>query len=867
MSRPDSGQNGSVQPKGAPGRQASSAQSTAKDEVVLRVEGREVKCTRLSKVLYPQSRTTKAEVIDYYVRVAPFILPHLEDRPVTLKRYPNGVTGQAFWEKDAPSFTPEWVERYPVPRHTGGPDIQYILVQNTATLVWLANAAALELHPFLHRTPEITSPGSIVFDLDPGEGADPLQCIEVAMAIRTVLDRLGLKLFPKVSGSKGLQLYVPLNGHSSYDITQPFARSIAQWIERENPRLAVSEMPKAQRVGKVFIDWSQNADYKTTVGVYSLRAKQERPFVSMPVTWDELTGALKRRKLDQLYFDPKAALARLEKVGDLFADVLKVKQAVPEDLAAAIQVESKREGRTARQLHEYSRKRDFSTTAEPAASVPRPSAQGSRRRFVIQKHAASHLHYDFRLEMHDVLKSWAVPKGVPTESGVRRLASATEDHPIDYLEFEGVIPPGQYGGGTVMVWDIGTYEVVEGNYWKGNLHISLKGKKLKGEWSLSRDRGKGETAWILEKVGQATRPISARRDDASAVTGRTMAQIAAARDATWHSNRTSVPGVNLNELPSSDMRFVEPMLAKPVAELPEESNWQYEIKWDGYRALAIRHGGETALLSRRNNSLALKFPSIVAGLSTLDDGSILDGEIVALDVHGKPSFNLLQHQIEKAGALVYYVFDVLACRGRDVRQSRLTERRGLLNEILQSAREPVRISPILDAAPKDLVSAIKAQGLEGIIAKRIDSRYESGDRSGAWVKLKVNKGQELVIGGFRAGHNNFDNLAVGYYDQRDRLIFIAKIKNGFTPSLKKQIFEQLLEIETKTCPFNNLPEPKTARRGEALTAEAMKKYRWVKPKLVAEVEFTDWTAADHLRHSRFVALRNDKDPKDVHKES
>src|SRR5206468_971425 len=172
------------------------------------------------------------------------------------------------------------------------------------------------------------------------------------------------------------------------------------------------------------------------------------------------------------------------------------------------------------------------------------------------------------------LKSWAVPKGVPTEAGVRRLASSTEDHPIDYLEFEGVIPPGQYGGGTVMVWDIGTYEVIEGNYWKGNLHISLKGKKLKGEWSLSRDRVKGTTA-----------------------------QIAAARDATWHSNRTSVPGVNLDALPASDMKFVEPMLAKPISELPEGPNWQYEIKWDGYRALAIKDGSEAALVSRRNNSL------------------------------------------------------------------------------------------------------------------------------------------------------------------------------------------------------------------------------------------------------------------------
>jgi bifunctional non-homologous end joining protein LigD len=835
-------------------------------EAALDIEGHQVKFTRLTKVLYPRSRTAKA-VIGYYVRIAPFMLPHLKDRPVTLKRYPDGVTGEMFWEKDAPSFTPEWVETYPVPRHAGGPDIRYILIQKTATLAWLANAATLELHPFLHRAPHIASPTTIVFDLDPGDGTGLLQCIEVAVEIRTVLERLGLKLFPKVSGSKGLQLYVPLNRPSSYSITQPFARSIAQWIEREHPRLAVSEMPKAQRVGKIFIDWSQNADYKTTVGVYSLRAKQQRPFVSMPVTWDELTEALERKQVDQLYFDPKAALARLEKIGDLFADVLKLKQAVPEDLAAAIQVQNRRGGRNVKELEEYSRNRDFSSTAEPAASVRRPSAQGSRRRFVIQKHAASHLHYDFRLEMHDVLKSWAVPKGVPKEIGVRRLASATEDHPIDYLQFEGVIPAGQYGGGTVMVWDIGTYEVIEGNYWKGSLHVSLKGKKLKGEWSLSRDRAKSGAAWILEKVGHSAKPVSARKDDSSALTGRTMAQIAAARDATWHSNRTSVPGLNLDDLPLSDMKFVEPMLAKPVSELPEGTHWRYEIKWDGYRALAINNGNEAALVSRRNNSLASKFPSIAAGLSRLEDGSILDGEIVAIDAHGKPSFNLLQHQKENAPALVYYVFDVLAFRGRDVRQLNLSDRRRLLDEVLQSPQDPVRLSPILEAEPKDLVAAVKAQGLEGIIAKRIDSRYESGDRTGAWVKFRVNKAQELVIGGYRAGRDDFENLAVGYYDERGRLIFNSKIKNGFTPRLKKQIFECLRKLETKTCPFDNLPESKSARRGEALTAEAMKHYRWIEPKLVARVEFTEWTSADHLRHSRFVALRDDKDPKDVRKEA
>jgi bifunctional non-homologous end joining protein LigD len=292
-----------------------------------------------------------------------------------------------------------------------------------------------------------------------------------------------------------------------------------------------------------------------------------------------------------------------------------------------------------------------------------------------------------------------------------------------------------------MVWDIGTYEIIEGNYWKGNLHISLKGKKLKGEWTLTRDRAKGETAWVLEKIGSAGKPISAEKDDESALTGRTMAQVADARDATWHSNRTPIPGLDLDKLPRSEMKFVEPMLAKPVSELPEGQTWQYEIKLDGYRALAVKDRGDVRLLSRRNNVLNDRFPSITEALKRIEDGLILDGEIVALDARGRPSFTLLQHHTQNADAIVYYLFDVVAFRGRDVRDLGLRERRKLLDEVFGSANDPLRLSAVLDAAPKDLIAAVKSQGLEGIIAKRVDSRYESKQRSSAWVKYRVNKGR------------------------------------------------------------------------------------------------------------------------------
>jgi bifunctional non-homologous end joining protein LigD len=831
----------------------------------LNVEGREVAVSNLDKVLYPTSGFTKAHVIDYYIRVSPYLLPHLKDRPVTLKRYPDGVRGEHFYEKDAPSFTPEWVRTFPVPRRSGDSDIRYILINDLPTLVWSANLANLEIHPFLHRAPEIDRPTTITFDLDPGEGTDVLACADVAFLLKDVLDRMKLKSFAKVSGSKGIQVYVPLNTPVTYAVTQPFARTLAEFLAKERPKLIVAEMAKELRKGKVFIDWSQNADFKTTVGVYSLRAKRDHPYVSAPVTWDELRGAFDSGDYKRLYFDSGPALERFSSIGDLFKPVLKLKQKLPETFFGELRLVPPR-ARTnapapqAKKLKEYAARRDFTATAEPSGAIPRRSRQGGRRRFVIQKHAASHVHYDLRLEMHDVLKSWAVPKGVPYGAEDRRLAMATEDHPIAYLDFEGTIAAGQYGGGTVMVWDIGTYELIEGNYYKGRLHLYLSGKKLKGEWTLEKDAQKGPNSWVMRKAGEPIKPLTAKRDDTSALTARTMQQIAEENDRQWQSNRTA-------DLPQAEMKFVEPMLAKIADSLPEGPQWQYELKLDGYRTIALRTENNVKLLSRRNNVLNERFKSVVQALEPIAPGTILDGEVVALDDEGKPSFNMLQNYTGSKIDLYYYVFDLLALRGKNVMGLPLSERREMLkNDALADMVDPIRFSQTLQAAAADLVAAAKEQGLEGLVAKRLNSVYEAGKRSGAWVKFKVNKGHELVIGGYRPGKDLFDNLAVGYYE-RNELVFIAKIKNGFTPQVKRQVAAKFKGLETDECPFDNLPEPKSARRGEALTAAAMRNYRWLRPELVAQVEFTEWTDTNHLRHSRFVALRDDINPRQVRRET
>jgi bifunctional non-homologous end joining protein LigD len=473
------------------------------------VENRVLSLTNLDKVLYPAVGFTKANVIDFYTRVSNWLLPHLKDRPVTLKRFPDGVGGQAFYEKNAPRFTPDWVQTVSVPRREGGKKIRYIVINDLPTLVWCANLASLELHPFLHLASNLDTPTSIVFDLDPGEGATTASCAEVAILLRDALDRLELQSFAKVSGSKGIQIYVPLNTPATYVATQEFAHSLARLLERHHPSLIVSDMAKRLRRGKVFIDWSQNSDFKTTVSVYSLRAKAERPFVSLPVTWAEL-GTL-RTKPDQLCLEPEAALKRLQKKGDLFTPLLRLKQKLPKTASKTLET--------------YRKKRDFTKTKEPPPAAAPPSSPGNHRRFVIQKHAASHLHYDFRLEMDGVLKSWAVPKGVPYALKERRLAVPTEDHPIEYLDFEGTIPEGQYGGGTVIVWDIGTYELIDGSYEQGKLHFLLKGKKLNGEWVLVT-WGKDRKKWFILKAGVAAKPPSAAQEDSSALTGRSMAQIA-----------------------------------------------------------------------------------------------------------------------------------------------------------------------------------------------------------------------------------------------------------------------------------------------------------------------------------------------------
>jgi bifunctional non-homologous end joining protein LigD len=294
----------------------------------IEIEGKHLSLTNLDKVLYPATGFTKGQVVDYYARIAPVLVPHLKGRPLTLKRYPNGVDSEYFFEKNATAHRPDWVKTAPIWSEGNNRNVNYILANDLSTVVWMANLAAIELHPSLSIAKEINRPTMMVFDLDPGPPANIVQCAQVGMRLREIFEHFGLQSFPKTSGSKGLQIYVPLNTPTSYEVTKPFAHALARLLESDHRELVVSDMKKQLRVGKVLVDWSQNDEHKTTISVYSLRAR-EHPTVSTPVTWDEVGRVLHKKDASLLVFEAPQVLERVEKLGDLFEPVLKLKQKLP----------------------------------------------------------------------------------------------------------------------------------------------------------------------------------------------------------------------------------------------------------------------------------------------------------------------------------------------------------------------------------------------------------------------------------------------------------------------------------------------------------------------------------------------------------
>ncbi len=313
-------------------------------------------------------------------------------------------------------------------------------------------------------------------------------------------------------------------------------------------------------------------------------------------------------------------------------------------------------------------------------------------------------------------------------------------------------------------------------------------------------------------------------------------------------------------------KFIDPMLLQRTDRLPDGPDWLYELKLDGYRAIAIKAGGKVRLRSRNDNDFNTRYPAIIKALAGMPDETVLDGEVVALDAEGRPSFNKLQNFGAAGAPLHFFIFDILVLMGKNVMAEPLVGRRELIEEhVLPTLADPIRYSPILDAPLEALIRSVKDQGLEGLIAKRRSSRYEPGERSGAWQKMRINRGQELVIAGYTPSAKNFDALVVGYYEGR-ALIYVARTRNGFTPSSRAELFKRMKPLEISECPFANLPEKKAGRWGAGLTASKMIECRWLEPQLVGQFEFVEWTGDNHLRHTSFVGLREDKTARDVRRE-
>jgi len=525
-------------------------------------------------------------------------------------------------------------------------------------------------------------------------------------------------------------------------------------------------------------------------------------------------------------------------------------------------------------LKEYRRKRDFAKTTEPKGDG---NSKGTQRRFVIQKHAASHLHYDFRLELDGTLKSWAVPKGVPYAKAQKRLALQVEDHPVSYIDFEGIIRQGQYGGGTVMVWDRGTYEALSPSPSKeldsGKLHFILSGKKLHGEWYLVRLHDPKQ--WLLIRAKDDMRPVSKIMDDTSALSGLTMKELAVGTNV-WHSNRDSSqasPPATVKEKPAPPLpvKFIEPMKARLVAS-PPEGEWIYEIKLDGFRALAFKEGTQVRLLSRNEKDFGAKFPEVLDAVKRISAReAIIDGEIVALDPKGRSSFQLLQAYDlgQERPPIFFYVFDLLRLNGKDLRNEPLVVRKELLEKLLKKVPGGLRFSASLEGPPDKLLAQARRLGLEGLVAKRKDSVYEAGKRSGAWIKLKLHQEQEMVIGGYtppQGSRQHFGSLLLGY-QVKNGLHFAGKVGTGFDDALLEKLHRRLNALGISDCPFENLPEKKPSRYSQGLTPAEMKRCHWVKPSLICQVKFSEWTRDGKLRQPVFLGLREDKDASEVVRET
>jgi bifunctional non-homologous end joining protein LigD len=790
------------------------------------VDGRELRLSNLNKIFWPDEGYTKGDLIAYYLNAAHLMLPHIVGRPLTMKRMPDGIDGPFFYEKSAPSHVPDWIGRCKVlsdDAKTGV--IDYMTIEDAAGLLFIANLGCIEFHPLHSRCEDVEHPDYFFFDLDPFPPYTYEDVLAVARHIKALLDQLGLPGFPKTSGATGLQIYVPVeHGKYTYDQVRAFVGRCGRLILQADPDRVTMAWKIADRTGKIFIDHNMNRSGANISAAYSLRPEPHAT-VSTPLTWDEVAEG----GFEPHDFRIENVWERFERLGDLFdgvrtaaVDLSNAFEAIglslddPEPDAAP-----KRARRTSEEviaaskdpkLAEYIRKRDFEGTPEPAPGA----AEGEGNSFVIHKHRATRLHYDVRLERDGALPSWAVPKGLPTARGDKRLAVRTEDHPLEYGKFSGTIPAGHYGAGEVRIFDDGWYEPVEWDDKK--VSFRLHGRRYP---NLEFHFVKTRTDWL--------------------------AFLASAQDA---------------PLIESPPRF-QPMLAEGGWKAFDDDAWWFEPKLDGIRCLAEMTTAETKLITRTGRDVTSQYPDIHMVHELVDQvNAVLDGEIVAFDGEGRNSFEALQQRMNLANEreikrmakqipVALVVFDVLWLDGRDTTGLTLEERRELLTLVVEEDHR-LQLMTHVEGDGKSFTEAARGLGLEGVVAKKKGSKYLPGRRADTWRKIKLTNTQDCVILGWTPGlrgrSTTFGALLVGALDG-DRWVWIGQVGTGFTEKMLSIVQEKLEPLTRDTPPID---DPDLA---------AVKGATYVEPTVVCEVEYLEFTkSTKKMRAPSFKGLRPDKTP-------
>ena len=697
-----------------------------------------VRLTNPDKVLYPATGTTKAEIFEYYVAIADAMVPHIAGRPVTRKRWPNGVDEPDFFEKQLASSAPDWLHRGTISHKSG--TTTYPIIDTREGLAWIAQQASLEVHVPQWRfvgAGDDSEPGPatrIVFDLDPGDGVTMPQLCEVAGAVRELMTDIGLDTYPVTSGSKGIHLYAPLADPISSRGASVLAKRIAQQLEKSMPKLVTATMTKSLRTGKVFLDWSQNSSAKTTIAPYSLRGR-EHPTVAAPRTWDELDDP----DLRHLRFGE--VLERVECDGDLIAPIDE-NAPLPDKLTT------------------YRRMRDAGKTPEP---VPQAApATGNDDTFVIQEHHARRLHYDFRLERNGVLVSWAVPKNLPETTSVNHLAVHTEDHPLEYATFEGKIPRGEYGGGDVIIWDSGTYETEkfrdnapDGPAKGGEVIVTLHGAKISGRYALIQTDGKN---WLAHRMKE--QPTFSPTD---------MAPMLATHG-------------SVDRLTSTV--------------------WAFEGKWDGYRLLVDADHGALELRSRSGRDVTREYPQLQALAADLAEHHVvLDGEVVALDESGVPRFEEMQNRA-RSTRVEFWAFDVLSLDGRSLLRAKYSDRRRILEALADGGGLTVpELLPgdgpeALEYAREHRWEGVVAKRKDSTYQP--GRRSQSWVKDKLWLTQEVIIGGWRAGEGGRT--SGIGALLVGVPDD-DGLHFAGRVGTGFSEKDLAHLKKILAPLHTDESPF------------------------------------------------------------------